>query len=106
MTAVATMSDYDSGYDPKYGYNRNAFAHKTAGTAIMGRVVRIIVTPIGLVSEATHARRDKRRPSEGLEQAVSSAETAVSNSGDQVETKELACVEVPPEVADELIASG
>ena len=100
------MSDYDSGYDPKYGYNRNAFAHKTVGTAIMGRVVKIIVTPIGLVSEAIHARRDKRRPSEALEQTIGNQTTAVSNSGDQVERKESAYVEVPPEVADELIASG
>ena len=57
------MSDYNSGYDPKYGYNRNAFAHKTLGTAVMGRVIKIIVTPLGLVSEAIHARNDKRRPS-------------------------------------------
>ena len=100
------MNEYDSGYDPKYGYNRNAFAHKTVGTAIMGRVVKIIVTPIGLVSEAIHARRDKRRPSEALEEDVSNQKTAVSNSGDQVERKDSAYVEVPPEVANELIASG
>ena len=72
----------------------------------MGRVVKIIVTPIGLVSEAIHARRDKRRPSEALEQTIGNQTTAVSNSGDQVERKESAYVEVPPEVADELIASG
>ena len=100
------MSDYNSGYDPKYGYNRNAFAHKNVGTALMGRVVKIIVTPIGLVSEAIHARRDKRRPSEALEQDIGNQTTAVPNSGDQVERKESAYVEVPPEVADELIASG
>ena len=100
------MSDYDSGYDPKYGYNRNAFAHKTVGTAIMGRVVKIIVTPIGLVSEAIHARRDKRRPSEVVEDETSDPKTAISDSGDQVGRKESAYVEVPPEVADELIASG
>ena len=100
------MSDYNSGYDPKYGYNRNAFAHKTVGTAIMGRVVKIIVTPIGLVSEAIHARRDKRRPSEAVEDDASNQKTAVPDSGEQVERKESAYVEVPPEVADELIASG
>ena len=100
------MSDYDSSYDPKYGYNRNAFAHGTVGTAIMGRVVKIIVTPIGLVSEAIHARRDKRRPSEALEQGASKQKTSVSNSGDQVERKGSAYVEVPPEVADGLIANG
>lgn len=100
------MSDYNSGYDPKYGYNRNAFAHKTVGTAIMGRVVKMVVTPIGLVSEAIHAHRDKRRPSVSLEQDASNPQTAVSKTGDQVERKESAYVEVPPEVADELIASG
>ena len=92
------MSDYDAGYDPKYGYNRNAFAHKTVGTAIMGRVVKLIVTPIGLVSEAIHARRDKRRPSESVADDASIPKTAVSNSGDQVGGGESAY--------DELIASG
>lgn len=42
------MSDCDSRYDPKYGYNRNAFAHKTLGMAVMGRVVKLIATPIPL----------------------------------------------------------
>ena len=93
------MNDYDSGYDPKYGYNRNAFAHKTVGTAIMGRVVKVIVTPIGLVSEAIHAHRDRRRSSVALEEDKKAAEG-------QVERKESAYVEVSPEVADELIASG
>lgn len=110
------MSDYNSGYDPKYGYNRNAFAHKSLGTAVMGRVVKIIVTPMGLVSEAIHARKDKRRPSSdaaareaGLNlsvvEDVSSKKSAISTEG-QVEREDSAYVEVPPEVADELIASG
>ena len=50
------MADYESGYDPKYGYNRNAFAHKTIPTAILGKIVKIIATPIGLASEAIHTR--------------------------------------------------
>ena len=107
------MSDYDSGYDPKYGYNRNAFAHKTVGTAIMGRVVKLIVTPIGLVSEAIHARKDRRQSStDAVAQQAGSNSSAVegqkmtsSNEG-QVERKDSAYVVVPPEVADELIASG
>ncbi|CAD6565111.1 MAG: hypothetical protein ASARMPREDX12_005695 [Alectoria sarmentosa] len=89
------MSDYNSGYDPKYGYNRNAFAHKTLGTAVMGRVIKIIVTPLGLVSEAIHARNDKRRPS---------SDAAAQEAGLNLEHS--AYVEVPPEMADELIASG
>ena len=117
------MSDYDSGYDPKYGYNRNAFTHKTVGTAVMGRVVKLIVTPIGLVSEAVHARKDKGRSlsnaaarESGLNSAVSegasSKNTSILNEG-QGEREDLAnvdgqpaFVDVPPEVANELIASG
>ena len=108
------MGDYDAGYDPKYGYNRNALAHGTVGTAIMGRVVKIIATPIGLVSEAIHARRDQRRPSSDVVVAGedsnvlsgSGSNKAVISNQHQVEQKEPAYVEVPPEVADELIASG
>ena len=117
------MSDYDSGYDPKYGYNRNAFAHKTVGTAVMGRVVKLIVTPIGLISEAVHARKDKGRSlsnaaaqEAGLNstapEGASSKKTSSLNEC-QVERGDLAdvdgqpaFVDVPPEVANELIASG
>ena len=98
------MSDYNSGYDPQYGYNRNAFAHNTVGTAIMGRVVKIIVTPIGLLSEAIHARKDKKRSSSALDDA-SDGQTTIA-TGIQVERKDSAYVEVSPELADELIASG
>ena len=116
------MSNYDSGYDPKYGYNRNAFTHKTVGIAVMGRVVKLIVTPIGLVSEAVHARKDKGRSlsnaaarEAGLNSTASegaSKKTSILNEG-QVERGDLAdvdgqpaFVDVPPEVANELIASG
>ena len=117
------MSDYDSGYDPKYGYNRNAFAHKTVGTAVMGRVAKMIVTPIGLVSEAVHARKEKGRSSSnaaaqeaGLNstasEGASSKKTSILNEG-QVERGDLADVDgppayvnVPPELADEHVASG
>ena len=117
------MSDYDSGYDPKYGYNRNAFTHKTVGTAVMGRVVKLIVTPIGLVSEAVHARKDKGRSlsnaaarEAGLNwtdsEGASSKKTPSLNER-QAEREDLvdvdgqpAFVDVPPEVANELIASG
>ena len=98
------MSNYDSGYDPKYGYNRNAFAHNTVGTAIMGRVVKIIVTPIGLVSEAIHAHKDKKRSSSALGDASNGQMTIATEL--HVERKDSAYVEVSPELADELIASG
>lgn len=108
------MGDYDSGYDPKYGYNRNAFAHQTLGTAVMGRVVKLIVTPIGLVSEAIHACKDQQRPSSNAaaQETTSNGSSAVNgktadvSAERQVERKDLAYVEVPAEVADELIASG
>lgn len=117
------MSDYNSGYDPKYGYNRNAFAHGTVGTAVMGQVVKMIVTPIGLVSEAVHARKEKRRPSSNAapQETGSNSSTAegVSSKKEAISPEEQAqekgsasvdappaYVDVPPEVADELIASG
>ena len=108
------MSDYESGHDPKYGYNRNAFAHKTVGTAIMGRVVKLIATPIGLVGEAIQARKDRRQSSSepAAQGALTTSSSALdgtnptSSSKGQVERKDSAYVEVPPEVADELIASG
>ena len=106
------MSDYDSGYDPKYGYNRNAFAHGTVGTAVMGQVLKMIVTPIGLVSEAVHARKEKRRASSNAapQEAGLNSLTAegVSSKKEVISTEEedSVYVDVPPEVADELIASG
>jgi hypothetical protein len=42
------MSDYETSYDPKYGYNRNAFAHKTLPMKIVGKTVKLIAMPIGL----------------------------------------------------------
>lgn len=86
------MSDYDSDYDSKYGYNRNAFAYKTVGTAIISRVVKVIMTLIGLVSEAIYARRDRRRSSIALEDK--------KTTEGQVKRKESAYVKVPLEVAD------
>ena len=106
------MSDYDSGYDPKYGYNRNAFAHGTVGTAVMGQVLKMIVTPIGLVSEAVHARKEKRRASSNAapQEAGLNSSTAegVSSKKEVISTeeKDSVYVDVPPELADELIASG
>ena len=70
----------------------------------MGRVVKIIVTPVGLVSEAIHARRDERRPSEDLEEDARGGDKAgVSHSGDQAGRKASAYVEVSPEVADSFV---
>lgn len=52
------MSTYEEGYDPKYGYNRNVFFYRTVGTAVIGRVVKLLVTPIQLLSKAV-ARQAK-----------------------------------------------
>ncbi|KAH8817059.1 hypothetical protein F5884DRAFT_242815 [Xylogone sp. PMI_703] len=86
------MADYEAGYDPKYGYNRNAFAHKTLPQKIVGATVRLITTPIGLVSEAIHDHRDKQRAAE-------------SNRAD-ASKRQSAYVTVSPEQAAELIATG
>lgn len=64
----------------------------------MGRVVKVIVTPIELVSDAIYARRNRRRSSIALEYK--------KTTKGQVKRKESTYVEVPSEVADELIASG
>ena len=109
------MGDYESGYDFKYGYNRNAFAHKTIGTAIMGRTVKLIATPIGLVSEAIHNRRDKRKQSETYSKSTSADETdkaeksdsgsreAASTTEENANHQPPIYVQVPNEEADELI---
>ncbi|KAK4696974.1 hypothetical protein P7C71_g1035, partial [Lecanoromycetidae sp. Uapishka_2] len=107
------MSDYDSGYDPKYGYNRNAFAHKTIGTAIAGRIVKLIVTPIGLTSEAIHHHRDKKKRSGSQPdvQAAATTPTTAENLGqDAASPSEDQAGEIYVNVqstqAEELIASG
>ena len=51
------MSDYKSGHDPQYGYNKYALAYGTLGTTVMSRVIKLIVSPIGLISEAVHSRK-------------------------------------------------
>ena len=108
------MGDYESGYDPKYGYNRNAFAHKTIPTAIIGKTVKLIVAPIGLASEAIHAHKDKKRSrSETDSQAAAGATTGESRgeklappTKGQDERQGSAYVNVPANQANELIASG
>lgn len=55
------MTDYESGYDSKYGYNKNAFAHGTIGTRFAGSLVKAISAPIGLTSEAVQDYRERKR---------------------------------------------
>ncbi|KAL8671374.1 MAG: hypothetical protein Q9168_004122 [Polycauliona sp. 1 TL-2023] len=110
--AYTTMSSsYDSGYDAKYGYNRNAFAHGTLGTAVMGKVVKLLVTPIGLVGEALQSRKDKRSPSDPNKHASASVPRTIDekdpgSSESQTKGEDAIYVHVPSEVAGELIASG
>ena len=75
-------------------YNRNAFAHLTIGEKIMGKTVKLIATPIGLVSEAIHHKDKKKQEA--------------SNVGAHLpaSTSPPTYVIVPPEQADELIVSG
>ena len=58
------MSDYEAGYDPKYGFNRNAFEHRPVHLKVIGGIVRNIAKPIGLVSESMAHTKDKKRTSE------------------------------------------
>ena len=112
------MGDYESGYDPKYGYNRNAFAHKTIPQAIIGRVVKLIALPIGLASEVYHNEIDKQRRSDSRVNALSAAEAKISTTFGETANQEVASpsggksddsppvyVEVPEDQAEELIAS-
>ncbi|KAL8686279.1 MAG: hypothetical protein Q9218_007214 [Villophora microphyllina] len=84
---------YVSGYDPKYGYNRNAFQKKTVATAILGKTVKLIATPLGLVSEAIHSRKDSK----------ASTSTSTLPNGGNIEQP---VVEVPADQADKLVESG
>ena len=96
------MGDYESGYDPKYGYNRNAFAHPTLVTGLLGRTVRLIAAPIGLVSEAVHNRKDKKR---GDSQSEGSSDESSSQMADPADDSAPVFVDVSPEQAEELIAN-
>ncbi|EON99223.1 putative fad binding domain protein [Phaeoacremonium minimum UCRPA7] len=81
------MASYDAGH---------AFEHKTVPQAIVGKVVRLITTPIGLVSEAIQNSKDKKRVPQSDKAQGKDA------SGDHPPTY----VELLPDQADELVASG
>ncbi|MCJ1401787.1 hypothetical protein MMC11_005004 [Xylographa trunciseda] len=109
------MGDYESGYDPKYGYNRNAFAHKTIPTAILGKIVKIIATPIGLASEAIHANKDKKHPSPKPDSPVAVVAIITRGLGSEQPTagteshddgQDPVYVDLSPDQADKLIANG
>ena len=103
------MSNYEFGYDPKYGYNRNAFEHKTPVTAVLGRVVKLIASPVGLVSEAVHAQREKKRkPSAAnkLSRDPSLLENEAHSNSQSQGHQEEAYVDLPLNEANGLIASG
>lgn len=98
------MASYESGYDPKYGYNRNAFAHKTIVTSILGRTVKLIAAPIGLVSEAVHHHKEKRRTDSQSEDQLGKKPAAEHTPKDSGESTSPVLVHVPAEQAEELIA--
>ncbi|KAL9581214.1 MAG: hypothetical protein Q9203_005986 [Teloschistes exilis] len=89
---------YESGYDPGYGYGRDAFQEKTFATAILGKTIKLIATPLGLVSEAIHSRKDGK--------ASTSAAPAHSIGETGTSAEEQAVVEVTADQADKLIESG
>lgn len=82
---------YEDGYDPKYGYNRNAFVYKPPHLGLLSRVVKLVTTPIALASEAVahHQQKSdtKSTPPETLE-------------------RNNTFVELPQEQANALIQSG
>ncbi|KAL8948362.1 MAG: hypothetical protein Q9222_005446 [Ikaeria aurantiellina] len=97
---------YESGYDPKYGYNRNAFQEKTFATAILGKTVKLIAAPLGLASEAIHSRRD-RKASTSVSGAGSRGEdTKTTPPLDPCARSQEPVVEVPAKAADKLVESG
>jgi hypothetical protein len=98
------MSTYESGCDAKLGYNRNAFQteNKPPQLVLIGKTVKLVAAPIGLVSEAIHNYRDKMRAkSDAITSAV---DTPVTE--ENVAEEDAAYVNLPPEQADEPIASG
>ena len=102
------MTDYESRYDPKYSYNRNAFAHKALPQALIDKTVKLIVTPIGLVSEAIHHRKEKQKKRSTSNTGIPPA-TVASPSNDKGSSNDgegTAYVNLPADHADELIASG
>lgn len=61
----STTDDYDAGYDPKLGYNKNVFEHRLVHVKAIGHVVKDIGLGIGLVSKAIHYQKDKRKKHQG-----------------------------------------
>ena len=94
------MATYEDGYDPKLGYNLNAFAHPTLPLKAIGTVVKLIVNPLGLASEAIYNYEDGKR-------AAGSSTSPESPSGDRPPfASEEANVAVMDGQAEELTAGG
>ena len=74
------MGDYERGYDLKYGYNRNAFAHKAPLQHIMHLTVKLIATPLGLASEAIHHQSEKKKRSVSCKDVSSPSERVPEKS--------------------------
>ncbi|RAH76513.1 hypothetical protein BO86DRAFT_404583 [Aspergillus japonicus CBS 114.51] len=80
------MARYEDGYDPHYGYNINAFKYQPIHLLAINKVVKLIAGPFGLAlaSEAIHEHRSKKAQKEN----------------------DPVLVQLPPQHADRLIASG
>lgn len=94
---------YESGYDPALGYNKNAFAHSPPHLKAIRKVVGAIATPIGLISEALHDRKDKKSG----ESSVTPQENALDKSHCAVVTGEAAYIDPNEEdwALDDIVAS-
>lgn len=63
---------YASGYDPKYGYNRNAFINPPPQLRLIGGLLRhVVMPPIALAAEGLASRRASRS---GTETEIPAAE--------------------------------
>lgn len=80
----STTDDYDAGYDPKLGYNKNAFEHRPVHVKAIDHVVKGIGSGIGLVSEAIHHQKDKRK--KNLRTASSASSGTATNSPEPADT--------------------
>jgi hypothetical protein len=91
------MSDYETSYDPKYGYNRNAFAHKTLPMKIVGKTVKLIAMPIDLPAKPSTIT--KTSSDQQAAEKISPTSPSSANG-------DAAYVNIPAEQADELNVSG
>ncbi|KAH7060760.1 hypothetical protein B0J12DRAFT_737062 [Macrophomina phaseolina] len=81
---ASRSSNYDAGYDPKLGYNPNAFDNRPIPLKAIGSVVRGIGSGIGIVSEAIHHQIDKKHERSQASSSNTPKQTTDSAPGEAV----------------------